>query len=114
MNKKKFLLAYTVNFTIVISLILFGLFRNNSELIKSGISLFAFTAPALIGSIFGLKIKTDKKIYLVFSILFSLSLFFLVVGYLFNLLHYGIILSVILGIISISYLVRKNKNFKIM
>jgi hypothetical protein len=111
MNKKKFLLAYTVNFTIVISLILFGLFRNNSELIKSGISLFAFTVPALIGSIFGLKIKTDKKIYLVFSILFSLSLFFLVVGYLFNLLHYGIILSVILGIISISYLVRKNKNF---
>jgi hypothetical protein len=34
---------------------------DNSELIKSGISLFAFTVPALIGSIIGLKIKSDRN-----------------------------------------------------
>lgn len=61
MKKKKFLLAYTVNFIVIIGLILFGLFMDNSELIKSGISLFAFTVPALIGSIIGLKIKSDRN-----------------------------------------------------
>ena len=74
MDKKKFLFVYTINFTIIITLILLGIFKDNSGLIKSGISLFAFTVPAIIGSIFGLKIKADRKIYIVFSILFSLSL----------------------------------------
>ena len=112
MKKKKFLMAYILNFSIILSFILFGLFKDNSELIKSGISLFAFTVPALIGSIIGLKLKTDRKIYVVFSILFSLSLFSVVAGYLFDLLHYGVIISVILGIICILYLIRKNKNFQ--
>ncbi|HCC86480.1 MAG TPA: hypothetical protein DEQ06_07870 [Porphyromonadaceae bacterium] len=61
MKKKKFLLAYTVNFVVIIGLILFGLFMDNSELIESGISLFVFTVPALIGSIIGLKIKSDRN-----------------------------------------------------
>ncbi|MPM40651.1 hypothetical protein SDC9_87295 [bioreactor metagenome] len=107
MEKKKFLWVYTINFTIIIALVLVGLFKNSSELIKSGISLFAFTVPALIGSLFGLKIKTDRKIYIVFSILFALSLFSIVAGYLFNLMHYGVIISVILGVVCILYLVRK-------
>lgn len=99
-------ILYAFSFLVSLIIIFIGLYKSDNEIIQSGASLFLFMLAAFIGTLISeiKKKKIDTRVLKIIIPLFLISIACIICGAYTDHLILGSFISLLLGIISCSYI----------